>query len=83
MNCGGIRGINDGHIIEKTFRPSEVPLGKFGKESLEEDLAVQFDNHESRGREVDGTISSIPSIAPARLGNGTHHRQRRTLNSPP
>ena len=83
MNWGGFAAIDDGHIIEKAVRAPEVPLGKFGKESLQEDIAVQFDNHESRGRAVRRATTSIPSIAPARLGNGTHHRQRLTLQPPP
>ena len=44
-----IRSIYDGHIIKEPGRPGEVSLSKFGKESGEENIAVQFNNHESRG----------------------------------
>ena len=45
---GRIRGIDDGHIIEKPIGPREVPLRKLRQEPLQEHLAVQFDDHDSR-----------------------------------
>ena len=67
--------INDGHVVQRTVLAPKVPLIELGKKSLQEDVSVQFHDHESRGRAVRWASTPIPLITPARDGNGANQRQ--------